>query len=212
MDRNTIKKEIIALVDSIKKQSDTHSNEKYPSQLDLELFLHKVEKLYQKSIVFNHLSLFESFEETDIDTKREVINHSTDEKLREITPTIEVKEKDSIVQTSVPASETANNPVSDIRKETPVSIPDKVHAENPSKKSSLPDLKLQIGLNDKFQFANELFKENMQEFNIAIEQLNASETIDSAMNYIRDLKNLYEWDEESETVQRLLSVIEKRYR
>ena len=65
MDRNTIKKEIIALASSIKIQSDTLANEKYPSQLDLELFLHKVEKLYQKSIVFNHLSVFDGFEESD---------------------------------------------------------------------------------------------------------------------------------------------------
>ena len=52
MDKNTIRKEIITLVSSIKNQSDILANEKYPSQLDLELFLHKVEKLYQKSIVF----------------------------------------------------------------------------------------------------------------------------------------------------------------
>jgi hypothetical protein len=208
MDRNTIRKEITALVNSIKSQSDVLADEKYPSQLELELFLHKIEKLYQKTIVFHHLSLFDGFEESAIP---EVVS------IPEITPI--KREEQEPVKAPVSSQETMEvkgSPVFNAAVVNPAnpSQPEK-KTEQPNipktQGTALPDLKSSIGINDKFQFTNELFKGNMQEFNIAIEQLNASETHESALNYITGLKGLYNWDDENETVKRWLSIIERRY-
>jgi hypothetical protein len=49
----------------------------------------------------------------------------------------------------------------------------------------------------------------MQEYNIAIQQMSASETIESALIYFNNLQQLYNWDEENKTVQRLLSLLKK---
>jgi hypothetical protein len=206
MDRNTIKKEIVELVSSIKGQSDTLANERYPSQLDLELFLHKVERLYQKSIVFHHLTTFDGFEE--IDTPRTPV----------IEPVPEIKQSEKAV-------ETVSNPIVSEPKNIPVIVGEvtpplqKVESkpvvetkqEPVKRQNSLPDLKSAMGINDKFQFTNELFKGSMQEFNIAIEQLNASASIESALNYLKSLHQLYGWDDEHDTLKRFLSIIERRY-
>lgn len=200
MDRITIRKEITALVNSIKSQSDTLANEKYPSQMELELFLHKVEKLYQKSIVFNHLSLFDGFEESETNPSRMISSAP-------ITPAVQdISREKQIVNESAPV------PPAIPEKTEPVPVQKEQSSRaHPIQRTSLPDLKSTIGINDKFQFTNELFKGNMQEFNIAIEQLNASETHESALAYLTGLRRLYDWDDENETVKRWLSIIERRY-
>jgi hypothetical protein len=78
-------------------------------------------------------------------------------------------------------------------------------------KPIITDLKTAIGINDRFQFANELFEGNMQEFNIAIQQLNTAETLESAMEYIDSLQQLYNWDPKNETVKRLINLVDRRY-
>lgn len=56
MNKYAVRKEIAALIDSIKSHSDTIGTRKQIPQIELELILHKIEKLYQKSIVFNYLN------------------------------------------------------------------------------------------------------------------------------------------------------------
>lgn len=203
MDRNTIRKEITALVSSIKDQSDTLANEKYPSQLELELFLHKVEKLYQKSIVFNHLSLFDGFEESDANPSRLIASiESPSAKQETIPQAVTTTTHSEPVPPQFLQEKTAESQT--VQKKEPTVQP-KIQ------RSTLPDLKSTIGINDKFQFTNELFKGNMQEFNIAIEQLNASETHESALAYLTGLRRLYNWDDENETVKRWLDIIERRF-
>lgn len=212
MDRNSIRKEIIALVSNIKNQSDVLANEKYPSQLDLELFLHKIEKLYQKSIVFNHLSLFDGFEELEqpVSSPVAIVAEAPPVKKEEIqqervqeTPVVQpspVKVVESIVQPE---------PIAVVQKPVPEKAAEPIIA--PAPKKALPDLKSEMGINDKFQFTNELFKGNMQEFNIAIEQLNAADTLASALNYLKSMQPLYGWDEENETFKRFVNIINRRY-
>ena len=206
MDRNTIKKEIVELVSSIKGQSDTLANEKYPSQLDLELFLHKVERLYQKSIVFHHLTMFDGFEE--VDTPKAPVISST--------PEIKQSEKVVEIVSNPIVTEQKNTPViaeeitPPVQKVEPKPIVD-TKQEPVKNQNRLPDLKSTMGINDKFHFTNELFKGSMQEFNIAIEQLNASESIESAFNYLKSLYQLYSWDDENETLKRFLNIVERRY-
>jgi hypothetical protein len=219
MDRNTIKKEIMLLVSSIKSQSDTLENEKYPSQVDLELFLHKVEKLYQKSIVFNHLSLFDGFEE--VEPQRSPVISSAPVPVA----TSIIKKEESSLEVVTPPAQKLDQPVEQksapekSKEEEAIPVAQKIEqkpisetkTESLKSQKQLPDLKSAMGINDKFQFTNELFKGNMPEFNIAIEQLNAADSIESAMDYLKSLHHLYEWDEEHDTVKRLLSIIEKRY-
>lgn len=56
MDKNKLRKEISHLIDSIKDHSDNISNYKRIPQLELEMILSKIKKLYEKSIVFNYIN------------------------------------------------------------------------------------------------------------------------------------------------------------
>lgn len=68
-----------------------------------------------------------------------------------------------------------------------------------------------IGINDKFRFINELFKQNNAEYNIAIEQLSVLKNWDDSEMYLNSLKSLYNWKENNEVVIYFYSITKKRF-
>lgn len=71
--------------------------------------------------------------------------------------------------------------------------------------------KLNININDKFRFINELFSGNANEYQMAIEQLNATTNKLEANVFLDGLKNIYAWKEENELVKSLMSLVAKRF-
>ena len=213
MDKSNIRKEIAALINSIKEHSDNIGENKHIPQLELELILHKIEKLYQKSIVFNHLNSLPDGNE----------NQASDKKPSEF-PKIVVKQE--VIKPAV----VSEKPIDLFGSEIPLLTEkpkqekkvekladgiggkeEKVPVTNKIQKPSITDISKAIGLNDKFQFANELFEGSVQEYSIAIQQLNGAESLESAMDYFSNLQQLYEWDIEKESVKRLLDLVDRRY-
>lgn len=215
MDKSTIRKEIAALINSIKEHSDNIGDNRHIPQIELELILHKIEKLYQKSIVFNHLN--SAGEKTHI-TENPI-------KLAPVVETPKVEVKAELVKpivtdkpidlfgTEIPV--VAEKPKQEKKVELPadktVKKEEKAVVSNKIQKPSIQDLTKAIGLNDKFLFANELFEGSMQEYNIAIQQLNGAGSLESAMDYFSTLQQLYEWDMEKETIEHLLDLVDRRY-
>jgi hypothetical protein len=68
-----------------------------------------------------------------------------------------------------------------------------------------------IGINDKFRFINELFAQNVAEYNIAIEQLNNLGNWGETEVYLASLRNLYGWKENSEVVKHFYGLAKKRF-
>jgi len=206
MDKNKIRKEIAELINSIKQHSDDIGDKKHIPQLELELILKKIASLYEKSIVFNYLNSQKSIE---------------NEIAKLIEPVVNIEEKIMLELSKSKEEPKIEKPIElpadsePIKTETPISQ-EPTQKERPKAtlnihKPSIADIKSAIGINDRFQFSNELFQGNMQEYEIGIQQLNSSENIDSAMVYFNSLKKLYNWDMENETVIRLLELVERRY-
>ncbi len=70
---------------------------------------------------------------------------------------------------------------------------------------------ISININDKFRFINELFASNANEYNIAVEQINAVNSPAEMTSYLKGLKSIYNWDEENEVVKTLYSLAQKRF-
>jgi len=227
MDKKHIRKEISALIDSIKEHSDNIGDKDQIPQLELELILHKIEKLYQKSIVYNHLS---SVQETaplggpeKKEEKRVVVPPKVEAPAPEL-PKSELK-KEEVKEPKKEERKTETKPVDLFGSELPPATekpkPEKKPLEkkdNPAQiavgsiqKPAITDIRSAIGINDRFQFANELFGGEMQEYEIAIQQLNTAETMESASEYFMSLQQLYNWNSEHETVKRLFDLVERRY-
>lgn len=78
-------------------------------------------------------------------------------------------------------------------------------------KKPIADLKAAIGINEKFQYINELFEGNMTEYNIAVNQLNICSSHAEAEVYLNTLRELYKWDKESETAIAFSELVERRF-
>ena len=73
------------------------------------------------------------------------------------------------------------------------------------------DLKMAIGINDKFLFINELFGGNPSDYNEAIEKLNHAESSQEAENTLADYGLKHNWDEHADARNRLKQLIEKKF-
>ncbi|MBA3706954.1 MAG: hypothetical protein H0W84_13950 [Bacteroidetes bacterium] len=198
MDKFRIRKEISTLIDSIKEHSDNIGDNKHVPQLELELILSKIKKLYERSIVFTYLN---SIPDTTVE-EATVIVEKTAKPVKEIKA--EPSKPADLFGTELPLL--VEKPKPEKKAEKPVS-----NNSNNIRKPVITDLKAAISLNDQFQFVNELFEGSMQEYGIALQQLNAAESLESALDYFGDLQQLYNWDVEREAVKRLVDLIDRRY-
>jgi hypothetical protein len=76
----------------------------------------------------------------------------------------------------------------------------------------IKDLKAAIGLNEKFLFINKLFDSSSQQYNEAIERLNAAESFSSAKRIIdEELSPKYDWQAHGDVVKEFVELVERRF-
>jgi hypothetical protein len=73
------------------------------------------------------------------------------------------------------------------------------------------DLKMAIGINDKFLFINELFKGNPTIYNEAIEKLNGAADINDASSALNHFGEELGWNETSAAFARLNKLVQAKY-
>ncbi len=72
--------------------------------------------------------------------------------------------------------------------------------------------KLHIGLNDRLAFVHHLFKWNQSEFNKMIKEIDHKETLDHALEYIKEkVKPNYDWSDVEEYEERLYEIIKRKF-
>ncbi|MEX1188880.1 MAG: hypothetical protein WED33_06460 [Bacteroidia bacterium] len=78
-------------------------------------------------------------------------------------------------------------------------------------KQPISNIKNSIGINEKFAYLKDLFKNNINEYNEALDKLNNFENYEEAEDFFQDLKNKYKWDPESKAFQGLADLLNRRY-
>lgn len=111
-----------------------------------------------------------------------------------------------VKEISVPKEPKATKKKSDI---PPAQTSESVGEKLQHKK--ITDLKASIGINEKFQFINELFEGNMKEYNVAIDQINNFTEHEDAENYLADLRDMYKWNEENPIAKNFLDLVQRRF-
>lgn len=100
-------------------------------------------------------------------------------------------------------------------KENPV-IEEKTEEKQENKQRSLNDAlyknNIQVGLNDRIAFVNQLFDGSQQDFNRVVSQLNSFKTEKEAINFIKEfVKPDYDWSAKEEFEQRFINLIERKF-
>ncbi|MBA3662638.1 MAG: hypothetical protein H0W61_00320 [Bacteroidetes bacterium] len=179
----------------------------------LEKVLHKIQIQVKELAPTLELFIDDSIQPsvTDCETLQHQINQLAEclavykfqKKEKEISPSFNIHAKVSEKETVISAVREEIKS----EKKTEVAIP-KTEKE-PANEIKLPPLT--FGINDKFRFINELFKQNNSEYNIALEQLSSLATWADAEIYLASLKDLYDWKDNEEVVVYFYSLIKKRY-
>ncbi len=98
MDKNILREEITVLIDSIKEHSDKITAYERINQLELELILSKIKKLYEKSIVFNYLNDSDRFN-ANFNVNKQIDNNQHDT-IKVVIPEHNEKLTDPITETT----------------------------------------------------------------------------------------------------------------
>lgn len=78
-------------------------------------------------------------------------------------------------------------------------------------KQPISNIKSTIGINEKFAYLKDLFKNNVNEYNEALDKLNNFDNYTEAEDYFQELKAKYSWDPETKSFQGLADLLSRRY-
>jgi hypothetical protein len=216
MDSRIIREEITALINNIKSHSDNVSDYERIPQLELELILSKIKKLYEKSVIFNYLYEHDkiSFMMDDDDdddekvaapepltepVKREAIEEKVEMPKEEIIISEEQviqKPLKSVDGNAFKEEMIVEKKTGDINSKLKNSSSDlnekigknKIYASISAKMQMNPisDISKGMGINEKFYYANELFNGNSEAFQKSVSILNSFNNLAEAEHYIKE--------------------------
>lgn len=113
------------------------------------------------------------------------------------------------------SSDIATNLFERATKENPIIIEkteEKLEHKNRSLNDALFKNNIQVGLNDRIAFVNQLFDGSQQDFNRVVSQLNSFKTEEEAKKFIEEfVKPDYDWSAKEEFEQRLIQLIERKF-
>lgn len=163
-----------------------------PSSHDCENLQQQLQKLQDHLSVFKYLKANKEISPSfGIHSKiSEVIATRTDVVAEDV-----IKQEEQPVKTEVKVEKEMHVPVE------LTSTPEQDHQSK----------RMEITLNQKFQFINELFNQNATEYGLAIDQLNESASWQDAEVYLLSLKSVYNWKDANETFKRLKELTKKRF-
>jgi hypothetical protein len=223
MEKRELKQEIDILIESIKKQADRMNAQDNLSMVELEVLHHKIQKLYEKSILIHHLpsDVVKVAVEVPAPPAHKPLSESKKEETQPETlrPQLAKENGSAPKPTLEVIIEGENKTTQDLFGEalktegriTAKAKTDKEQKTGGVMRKPITDLQRAISINDKFRFINELFEGNSTEFNIALNQINSCPEFDDADRYVSNLKRIYHWKDDSETVSLILDLVERRF-
>jgi K+ transporter len=153
------------------------------------------------------LSKTSNFEQVEFSLNEEEIVFEKEEveEINSIQTSLEEEFKDAISSTE------ATKIFENVTKENPI-LSEETSAKNRTLNDALFKNNLQIGLNDRIAFVNQLFNGSQEDFNRVISQLNTFNSGEEAKNFLLKFVKLdYDWSNKQEFEERLLLLIERKF-
>ncbi|MBV6460781.1 MAG: hypothetical protein HJHJAOHD_00896 [Flavobacteriales bacterium] len=195
-----IRKELTNLVDKLKEQSDNVSNMEHVPSLEINVMMARVNRLYEKAVLYKHILIAEENLKEQISAQPLSINEP-------IAPVVE-----TLVDTPAPTAKVENTSLSSTQSlKSETNIPEK-------RKSSILDgtpisnIKKYLGINERYLFANELFKGKMEDLMNAIDEIENQSSFENAQGLIKTKwANSHQWDEDNAQVISFYKIVERRF-
>jgi outer membrane biosynthesis protein TonB len=204
--KNEVRKEIAALIDQIKRQSDRIGVQRDIPQQELDVILHRIEELHRKTVVWSYLNTLPEAPEV----KQEVVVPSE---------TVQIQEPEAIKP--VPAEEVKQpapevkpmdevKPVVENTPEPVVQLEPEPAKPEPATKE-LKDIRGFIGFNEKLMYIRQCFSGNADAYAQAIDKLNAATTESEAQTILAAASKEHNWNKDNEAVQIFFQTVKRRF-
>lgn len=202
--KNEVRKEIAALIDQIKQQSDRIGVQRDIPQQELDVILHRIEELHRKTVVWSYLNTLPEAPEikqevivpTETVQKPEPIQPAPVEEVKQ--PATEVKPIDEVK----PVVENTPEPV--VKSEPEPAKPEPAAKE-------LKDIRGFIGFNEKLMYIRQCFSGNADAYAMAIDKLNAATTESEAQTILAAASKEHNWNKDNEAVQIFFQTVKRRF-
>lgn len=190
--------EVLEIKEEIKSEVEEEEEEKeVPEDIIIEGEKETTEKVVEKPLREPVKIVFETKEEEIIAPKKRKIQEKAEIDLFSTSePRLADKFKDQ--------STSINEKIVDNKEDKSIAAK--------MQKEKINDLKLAIGLNDKFLFINELFNGDMQAYSEAIEKINQQNSFEETRIILDDLNKKYNWNTQQDTYEKLLSLVERKFK
>lgn len=205
--------EKLAIANFLSKQEEIENKSNADYQEELEI---KEDELKEEVIDENNQNIDYELDRFGESSNYEKMEFSIDEE--EIIFEKEKSEENTSIQTSLEeefkdaiSTTEATKIFENITKENPI-ISEETSTKNRTLNDALFKNNLQIGLNDRIAFVNQLFNGSQEDFNRVISQLNTFNSEEEAKNFLlKFVKPDYDWSNKQEFEERLLTLIERKF-
>ena len=233
MKPNIVKDEILDILESLQEQIPVliDYTDKIP-QIELDIVMSNVRKLYENINELKSLDQFVEEEEVAVaekkeEVKEEEVAEKKETPVREPVKIVFESREEEIIspkkrqieeKSTIDLFSSPEESVADKFKDNSKSINEDIYGDKEDEsvaakmqKGKTKDLKLAIGLNEKFLFINELFDGNMKAYSETIDQLNKPETLEEVLKTVEEIKLKNKWDETTDTYKKLLGLIGRKF-
>ena len=205
------KQEITSLLDTIKRQVEQITdNQSGFSMIEKDILKENLRKFYVliEDIDYSFAEISED-EDSFKEVPEEKDSFTETSKLFFTDEPVEVKEKPQkpIEKEKVKSNSKDSKSIHELATEKTA---EKTIGEN-IRSNSIDSLKKHIGINDKFQFINELFDGKMKAYNEAVESLDQMKDKKAAHEFIKPIQENFSWDVESPVYEQFMGYLTRRF-
>ena len=217
MEIEQLRKEINQILANITEHSERFTGKEYLPSLEVSVLMSKINKLQELSAVLKY----------KIQQKEENRRSSNKQpqavEIKEPTPIIE-KTPEPVIEETLEQELKAETEqvIEPVVEPQPFVQEIKIEKASPTKntKSSVSDkflhtpihsLKDAFSLNDRYLFANELFKKNMALFNDTVKAIDSCSSLIEAQEILTKTNAALNWDTENERVISFYSLVDRRF-
>lgn len=215
MEMEQLRKEFNQLLANINEHSERFTDHEHLPALEVSVMMSKIGKLLEVATILKHT--VKELEENKKNLKKEATIISVQESVVSISEP-EADLEPEIIETpkiEEVAPKEEHPKIVEAKQEEIKPEPTKpVEKSSVGEKFShlpLSSLKDAFSLNDRYLFANELFKKDMALFNETIKTIDSCGSLINAQEHLNAIKTTLNWDNESDYVVTFYQLVERRF-
>ena len=234
--KNEVRKEIAALIEKIKEQSDRIGAQREIPQDDVDVILHRIEELHRMAVVWSYLNalplssteFIQAKEGLDLTTElspstplgltTELPNEKPllDATTSVVNPELETPEPGTFststefIQTKEGLGLTTELPKEKPLLDATTSVANS-ELETPKHGTLLKDIRSFVGFNEKIMYVRQLFGGDASAYDSALNQFNSMNSFEEAEVLLAQLAGNYSWKKDAEAVVIFIQTINRRF-